>query len=136
MIGDKYDVNIEKSLFIIKDAISRDSSYIPDFIDVKKSNHKQCYSIFSYLLNDVDTIFVNRTFTGRKIMTKVAYIDSLFGDMSLIDEEVTIQYYIYFQKLLNYYGAYCLQSELWEVLENIKNLYEGFFKTKLDFNYE
>jgi hypothetical protein len=135
-MGDKYEVDLEKSLFELKIAISSDSTHIPDFVNTRKANHKQCFSIFSYVLLDVDTICINKLISNNKILTKVAYIDSLYGDMSLIDEQVTIQYYIYFGKLLNYYASYCRDNELWEVLENIKNLYEGFFKIKLDFNYE
>lgn len=135
-MGDKYEVDLERALFELKLDICKGSTHIPDFINTKKTNHKQCFSIFSYVLLDVDTICCNTLISNNKILTKVAYIDSLYGDMSLVDEQVTIQYYIYFGKLLNYYASYCRDNELYEVLENIKNLYEGFFKTKLDFNYE
>lgn len=131
----KYDVDMNRSLGELRFAISKDMSYLPEFIDTKKSNHKQCFSIFSYILEAIDRLIYNKILTKSKITQVISYIETLFGDMALVDENITIQYYMYSQIIINCYAEYCKDNELWEVLSNIRSFFEGFYKTKLDFNY-
>lgn len=132
MMSDKYDVDIDKSLNELKMFISSDSTYVPDFIDNKISSHKQCYTIFSYLLNYLDRIIVNEVVSKKRMVVIVSYINSLFTDMVMVNEEITVMYYNYLHNMLEYYKSYCTDMELFEVIININNLIEQVFDIKLE----
>lgn len=115
----------------VKKELIKELSYLPDWIDLTNSLHYEIWHMIGVMNDTLLELVSLRVLSKGVIYGKVKiFYEYVIAIMSVLEEENKLTFSIYYTAVIEMMMDRCLDSELYEAMENIK-IFEDLYYKKL-----
>ena len=107
-----------------------DANVIPDFISNRKFTHKKCYEISYYIFKELKILLSPEVLKEKDVKKIYSDVLGFINEIFDVDPSIGMEYFIMISEITEFYRIQAVNSELYEVAENLKKFIDLYAQIK------